>query len=212
MSKKNLVIVGVLVLLLALGAYLKMKKSSPSPLTSQTTNEVVKESTEWANAIKSGKPTSCVMVKGEDKMEYYLEGQKMRADITTTVEAKTQLSHMINDGTYLYIWSDGQAQGSKTTIPTEEDVKQMTEDAKKYETQSQNTPDFTSETGYDNLQNEGYTINCQAVASNSSLLVPPITITFIDPTEMMKKIAPTDGVTGIDMKKLEEMAKQYQDQ
>lgn len=206
---KKVIITVIVVLLLAAGGYYLKSRTGSTTTSSQTVGSVVKESAEWAKAIESGKPTSCVMTKDSEKMEYYIEGKKMRADITSTVEGKTQLSHMINDSTYLYIWTEGQVQGSKTAIPSEDEVKQMTEDANKYQ-ESDNTPDFTTESAYDNLQTQGYTIDCRGVSAESSKLTPPVSITFIDPSEMMKKITPADG-SGIDMEKLQEMAKQYQD-
>lgn len=206
MNKKVLIVIGLVIILAAGGYYLSTRPSStPEP---QSMKQIVKESVEWAKAIESGKPTSCVMSKAESQMEYYLEGKKMRADITTSVEGKAQLSHMINDGAYLYIWSDGQTQGSKTAIPTEDEVKQLAEDAKKYQDQTSDTPDFTSESAYDNLETQGYTINCQGVSADASKLTPPSTVTFIDPSEMMKKVAPEGN--GVDIQKLQEMAKQYQ--
>ena len=39
--------------------------------TPQTTNKTVSEASEFAKAIQSSKPTTCVMTKDNDKMEYF---------------------------------------------------------------------------------------------------------------------------------------------
>lgn len=210
MNKKIILAVFV-VALLAAGAYFFVSRPKETPPPSQSTSKIVSEYAQWANAIESGKPTTCVMVRGTDKMEYYIEGQKMRADITSVVEAKTQLSHMINDGSYLYIWVDGEARGTKMTIPSEEEIKNMSEKAQQYK-KSDTTPDFADSSAYDSLQTQGYTINCNSFSATPTRFTPPATVSFFDPSEMMKAVVPQDGSAGVDMEKLQEMVQQYQTQ
>ena len=61
---------------------------------------------------------------------------------------------------------------------------------------------------FNELKNEGYTINCKSSIIDDSVFTPPSDVKFFDPTEMMKQV--TTGDNGqIDMKKLEELQKQY---
>lgn len=179
----------------------------------QSTTQKMNEAAEFAAAIQSGKPTRCDMTKGENTMTYYIEGKKMRADMNNMVgegvEAKKMVSHMINDGTVFYMWADGEKNGTKMTVPTEAETKQMAEDAKKYQAENPAAPKFESETDYNSLKDEGYTITCKSTMVDTALLTPPKDVTFVDPTEMMKKVSPTGSGAALDMEKLQEMAKQY---
>jgi len=46
----------------------------------------------------------------------FFGGGKMRGDFTTTVNGKVEVSHMINDGTTVYTWVDGQAMAMKMAV------------------------------------------------------------------------------------------------
>jgi len=146
------------------------------------------------------------MTKGTDSMEYNLKGKMMAANITATVEGKTTTSHMINDQKYLYMWADGQKQGSKMAVPTEEETKAMADKAKDYESTA---PTLDSEDDYDSFKQEGYTINCKSASFSDSIFTPPTTVEFIDPSAMMKAIPSPDASGQYDMSRLEELQKQY---
>lgn len=204
--KKSLPLI-LIVAILAGGGYFYMtnkKSNAPQPTITQ-----VKEATEWAAAIASGRPTLCTMTKGEEKMDYLIKGKKMKATMITMVESKKMTSYMLNDEKYLYMWEDGKDVGTKMTIPTEEETKKMTDSAKEYSRNMPNTPTFDSESGFDNLKNEGYTIKCDGVTASDADFIPPQSIKFTDLSEMTKAI-PSPNATGeYDMKALEEMAKKY---
>lgn len=205
MNKKLVPFVVVLLLLAGAGYYLKTRQSNTTS-TNQTAGQAMNEATEFAKAIESGKPTTCTMTKDDDVMEYHLKGKLMRANITTKIEDKTTLSHMINDGAYLYMWSDDQKQGSKMAIPTEEETKEMADKAKEYQ---QNAPKFEGESDYQSFKDQGYSINCKPNAGGDSVFTPPATVEFIDPSAMMKTI-PAVGADGkFDMSQLEELQKKY---
>ena len=67
------------------------------------------------------------MTKSENTMTYYVQGKKLRADMDNIVgegaEAKRVVSHMVNDGAFLYMWADGEKNGTKMAIPSEEETK-----------------------------------------------------------------------------------------
>jgi hypothetical protein len=181
--------------------------------TTQTTSQKTSEAAEFAAAIQSGRPTRCELSKGENTMTYYLEGKKLRADMNNVVgegqTAKKMISHMVSDGATFYMWADGEKRGTKMAVPSEEETKQMAEDAKKYQTETSSVPTFSSENDYAALKDDGYTIDCKATGIDNSLFTPPSDVTFIDPTEMTRAIPSPDANGQIDMAKLQEMAKQY---
>jgi len=186
-------------------------KKSPS---SQAPAQMVNEAAEFAKAVESGRPTLCVMTKDQDKMEYQIKGKKMRM-VATTIDtdesgkSTTTVGHMINDEKYIYTWDEKTKQGAKMAIPTEEEAKQMAEKAKQYESEMPNAPDLTSAEEYSAMEDEGYTIKCQASNVDDSTFTPPTDIKFIDPSEMMKAIPSPEAMGNIDMSKLEELSKQY---
>lgn len=189
---KKLVPVLVIIALLAGGYYfLKIRSQTPG---SQSTSQMTSEAEQFASAIESGKPTLCTLTKGEDMMEYLIKGKKMRANIKTMVEGKSTLSHMINDETYLYLWAEGQKQGSKMSlaVPSPAASTAPVEEA----------PDFSSADDYQNMKDEGYTINCKSGQVNDSDFVPPTDVTFIDPSAMMRDLTGQDGQ--VDYQKLQE--------
>ncbi len=192
--------IGLVILLLAGGAY-AMQNKKPSPPTPQTSNQTMSEAAEFAKAIESGKPTTCTMTKGDDKMEYHLKGKMMAANITTAVEGKTTLTHMINDEKYLYMWQDDQKQGTKMSLAIPS--------ASPSAPTNTSTPKFEDESDYQDFRDQGYTINCKTANLNDSTFTPPSDINFIDPSSIVNTM-PAPGADGkIDPKQLEELQKQY---
>ena len=201
MDKK--IILGVIVLFLIAGGVYIMKSKKPMTPGTQTTSQVMSEAAEFAKAMESGRPTTCTMTKGQDKMEYHLKGKMMTANITTIIESKTTTSHMINDEKYLYMWTDDSKQGSKMSLAI------PSPSAPSSVEPSASTPEFDSVDDYDQLKNEGYTINCQAGSFNDSVFTPPSTIEFIDPSTMMRAIPSPNAAGEYDMSQLKELQKQY---
>ncbi|MEI8232725.1 MAG: hypothetical protein WCG44_03185 [bacterium] len=200
--------------LVALSSLLLAGCTKPSLTKDQTPAKTVSEAAEFAKAIESGKPTVCIMTKDQSSMEYQIKGKKMRIKTTTTTKDEsgnpiTTVGHMINDTTNLYIWDEKSGQGSKMTIPTEEETKKLAEDAKKLETQVPETTKLNNETDFIALKDQGYTVNCQAGSVDDSSFIPPTDIKFIDPAEMMKAIPSPDTAGNLDMSQLEELKKQF---
>lgn len=203
MNKKIIPIIAIIVILIVGGYFLKTKKQTNTVNVPQTVNQTMSEAAEFAKAIESGKPTTCIMTKGSEKMEYFLKGKKMFANITTMIENKTIVSHMINDEKFLYMWSDDQKQGSKISMIIPSPSTSSSSPSEPL------TPKFESEKDYENIKNEGYNINCKSSNIDETAFVPPLDIKFIDPTEMMKAIPSPDAAGNIDMSRFEELQKQY---
>jgi hypothetical protein len=175
--------------------------------TAQTPTGTNSEAIQFADAIKSGKPAVCTLSKDDDKMEYLISGKKMRINATNLSKddkggAKTTVSHVINDTAYMYTWSDSTKQGSKISVPTEEEMKATADKAKSYQASSAPAPKLDSEADYQGFKDQGYAIDCKSGSVDDSVFTPPADIKFIDPTEMMKQV--TGGAAAIDYKKLQE--------
>lgn len=206
--KKILPIIIVLALI-GVGGYMLLNKPDSTTTQTQSATKQASEATEWTKAIASGKPTLCIMTKGEEKMEYLIVGKKMKATISSVVESKKTISYMINDEKFFYVWNEGQTQGTKMPIPSEDEVKQMAENNKQTIASLPETPDFQTEAGRGSLRDSGYAINCSSVNASDVDFVAPNTIKFVDPTAMLKQTNSNNG-SQIDMKAIEEMAKQYE--
>lgn len=202
MNKKLVPVVVILLLLAAGGYYLKTRQSGTAP-ANQTAGQAMNEAAEFAKAIESGKPTLCTMTKDDDVMEYHLKGKKMAASITVSMKGKSTRSHMINDEQYLYMWADDSKQGSKMSLAVPSPSTVATPGS------NNSVPKFDSEGDYDQLKNDGYTINCQAGKFNDSVFTPPSTVEFIDPSAMMKAIPSPNAEGEYDMSQLKELQKQY---
>lgn len=180
----------------------------------QSPAQTLGEAAKFAAAIQSGLPTTCTLTKGGDTMEYVIKGKMMRANTTTTTtddagKSKTTIGHMINDTQFFYIWSDDQKQGSKMPISPAEATPPAVAKEGSGNTSGAQAPKFGTAEDYNNLESEGYTINCKPGVGDGSAFTPPADVKFIDPTEMMRAI-PSPAADGkIDMQKLQELQKQY---
>lgn len=198
---QKVLIVALALVALAGGAYFTSSRQSQVQ-NSSSDNQQISEPAEFAKAIESGRPTTCTITKDATQMEYNLKGKMMAAKITSEVDGKTTLSHMLSDEQYLYLWVEGQNQGTKMNLST------PSSPAPTYLSEEK-TPQFDSADDYQALQDEGYTINCQPGTFSDSIFTPPNTIDFLDPTAMIKAIpSPNDGGE-YDMSQLQELQKQY---
>lgn len=188
-------------------------KSTP---TTQTPKDAAVEIADFAKALESGKPTLCTMTKGTDKLEYQIKGQQIHITSVINIddpEGKDlpTTAHTINDGSYIYSWSDAVKSGIKTKVPQATATpSQVPEAANTQPTSSipeYNLNDFRAH------QNEGYTISCQNSNFDDSIFTPPSDIQFSDLSEGIPATPttpPTESNADFDVKKFEEdLVKKY---
>lgn len=191
MSKKIIgIIIGVAVLLIGVGAFAYTQLNKPQVITPQ--NVQVKEKTQEESIVKgsiksllgSGKNTTCTMnyPDGKGSGVIYATTSKVRADITTKVESKVMLTHMIQDGEYLYMWEDTTNQGTKIKI----DPSLSAEATKSGKT------DPTS-----NLDEE-LDLKCSSWSVDSSKFEVPTTVKFTDLSSITKPKTSGGNTLGID--------------
>lgn len=94
----------------------------------------------------------------------YVSGENIRGDFSSNApQIGTVDTHMIADGTTLYLWNSLLPQGIKSTEMTEE------------------TTDASSGNGTTLDVNRSYTYDCKAWSADASMFVVPADITFTAP-------------------------------
>src|SRR6266480_7634128 len=126
MKKTTLIIVVVLILIvLGGGAFYLMGRSQKSP--SQSTQNATSQNQASQMSTQKKSLFDFFSMAGSQKCTFsdktnggsgsvYVSGGKMRGDFQSTDNGKTSVSHMINDGTYVYFWTDGQKNGYKMSL------------------------------------------------------------------------------------------------
>lgn len=182
MNKMTLIIVIVVVLLLLTGAFIFMKKSSSNPKTAQgqTAQGPQKKSLlDFFSMTGSLKCTFADKTANSSGTVYAAVG-KMRGDFQSAVNGTTTQSHMVNDGSYVYIWTDGQKTGYKMSLAS------VKSEASQAISKMQNGPgpQQSSSQGMDMKKQSDY--SCGPWAADNSLFTPPTDVTFTDYTSMMQ--------------------------
>jgi len=156
-------------------------KTSPTSDSAQGTLE--EQSLKMAQIIESGDSAKCVItdLESQTSTDYYIMGNKMK--VTSLGLQESSFGTMINDGTYTYVWQDGETTGFKSKLPTEEEIADMEKDLNDLQERAEEyqTPSDLEE--YDN--NENYRVDCQKVKLTDADFTPPSDIQFIDPMEMV---------------------------
>lgn len=157
-------------------------ESTPVPaLQEQSTGQAKMEFAEVAAAIKLGKAARCILnnTTQNQSMEYVIKGKKMRMHASAATASMPE-SSIISDGEFMYIWSEKEKKGMKMKPPTQDEMKEMADDAQKL-------PDFSQESEKKRYENLGYTIDCSIETVDDSEFVPPSDVTFTDLSAMMNR-------------------------
>lgn len=191
------ILIIVIIAIVAVGGYFgsKMIKNNKQTGEVEQTQTVEKNEetsvstgmTKWLEMAKAGKAIHCTVTNKENNnvTEVYIKGNKTKIMGLDTSEDTNKYGYMINDGVNAYIWSKDEKQGIKMTLPTEEEIKKMTEEAKKAQEQSQQ---YSQDQIVGKYENDQVINNCREEAVSDSEFVPPTNIEFIDPQQMMKDV------------------------
>lgn len=110
----------------------------------------------------------------------YVSGGKMRGDFQTT----QNLTHMINDGKYVYIWTEGQKTGYKMSMDlVKKEIAQATSSLQNSSGSSEERP--PSQVANMNRQAD---YSCGAWSADASKFAVPSDITFADYSAMMQGV------------------------
>lgn len=177
-----------LLLTLLLTASLSLSACIPGMNTettdTQSESEVVAESQELAAAMEEGKPIHCTMTDTKGAVvDYYNSGKKMKI-VGTNVSEETETGTIINDGEYMYVWSEGETEGIKYPVSS---IEEMQETAENADQMQYDTPDFQNEEEVAEYENRGYTIECDETDIDDSMFIPPSEVTFMDVAALMEQ-------------------------
>jgi uncharacterized protein YxeA len=183
-NKKVLPIIVVVLLLLLGGWYFMNSRKTGTPGSSITESQGGMKSLK--DLLSSGVAQKCTYSStdesGTNEGVSYISGGKVRGDFSTTISGKVTKSHMITDGKTSYIWTDGEKDGFKMTIPDATPTSAKTD-----------TSDSEVSTEADLDQKMDY--KCSAWVVDNSYFTPPTSVTFSDFSQMINPVAPQQGDT-----------------
>lgn len=194
-NKTAVIIITIVVLLvLAAGAYKLMHHMQRIPQAGQSVNpqsQAQQMSTQKKSLFDFFSMTGSQKCTFSDSSNnssgtVYIGSGKMRGDFHSQSDGKTEASHMINDGSYIYMWTDGQQNGYKMSLAV---VKQ--EEAQVTESPSTNTNVQPSQTV--NMQQKS-NYSCGPWNLDASVFTLPTKVTFTDYSSMMQGVG-APGVT-----------------
>ena len=187
----------------------------------QTQEQVQNEMKEMAQIMEKGGSAYCELIDKEgNKLEYWLKDKKMKAKGQGFSQAQmqaeeqeqnqNQVGMMINDGSWLYTWSEGQTQGFKMKMPTEAELKEMEQEAKEM---ADKLPDFTDETTVQEYEDQGYRVNCQKRNVADSEFTPPSNIQFQDYSALMQDAQKMgqNALEAVDQDQMKELQRQAEE-
>jgi hypothetical protein len=189
--KKTTIIIVVVILLIVLvgGAFFLLGKSHTNPVKSVQT-QMTKMSTEHKSLADFFSMTGSQKCTFSDKSNnssgtLYIGDSKMRGDLQTADNGKTATTHMINDGSYVYIWTDGQKDGYKMSTAT---IKK--EAAQVSMSPESNAPSEAQPSSGPVNMNQKADYSCGPWSVDSSMFAVPQNVTFTDYSSMMQGITP----------------------
>ena len=166
-------IVAVVLLLLGVGGFLLMSQSKPatrntvsvSPSSSESPNTTQKTSLKSLMSLGANQTCTFTDAATGSSGTMYIGRGTARGDFQSTVSGRTTMSHMINDGTVVYVWMDGQAQGFKSSLDAIE----------KLSGSAQNTVNVNAEVDY----------SCTPATPDAAKFTVPTDVTFSDFSNLM---------------------------
>lgn len=191
MNKNLPLLIGGLVIVGAVGAFLLLRPQSGGPVAKLDGDDKATVSASFAELIKLGQDYSCTFATTDDTGNsnngtvYVAEqGTKMNGDFTMTQPNGTVTNtNIIRDGSYTYIWTSDQTQGYKMKIdPASDDV-----------FAGKNDNEAGEQTAFD--ENESVDFDCQPWRPQASMFVPPSDIEFVDFSAQLEVLQEQTGET-----------------
>ena len=201
----RIIIVVIVLILLGGGAFYLLGKSASNPLKSAQ-NQMTQMTTQKKSLSDFFSMTGSLKCTFSDKTDnssgtVYAAVGKMRGDFQSADNGKTTQTHMVNDGSFVYMWTDGQKSGYKMSLAS---IKN--EATKTTNTTSGSTTDQSPAQQGVNMQKQS-DYSCGPWAADKSLFTVPTDVTFTDYTSMMQ------GATGASPQKqqgITSQQKQYE--
>lgn len=129
MNRNILVTILVVIVIIAVGAgYMFVNNSATSPSISEKQPEASIVTTTEKTSLKSFMSMTGTQKcnfndpDSETSGEIYMGEGQVRGDFVSKMGDKPVTSHMVNDGTDVYVWMDDQATGFKTSLKAMEEM------------------------------------------------------------------------------------------
>jgi len=186
----RIIVIVVILILLGGGAFFLFTKSHTSATQSEQTAKTQTQTPQMTTQKKSLfdffsmtgslKCTFSDTTKNSSGTVYVAVG-KMRGDFQSTDSSKTKSSHMINDGQYVYFWTDGEKTGYKMSLASVKNqagkaISNAMNNAGGDQSSQQGGPDMKKQSNY----------SCGPWSANNTLFSVPTDVTFTDYTSMMQ--------------------------
>lgn len=188
MQKNVLIGIAAIIVLFLGGAYFLLGKSKTTPTAPLTANQAnnqqqATEKTSLKDLLAGNRNVSCTTTYPIDEKTstngtIFVSGKKMRGDFNVTVSGKNMMTYMIQDGTYVYVWTSDATQGTKMKVDAVEKA----------------TGDQTQKTNQSFDVNKQVDVKCSNWSVDESKFTPPSNVTFTDLSQMLQKL-PTSAVT-----------------
>lgn len=149
------------------------QSANPQASQSSTQNKSLFDLLSMAGSQK------CTFSDSNSSGTVYISDGKMRGDFQSQNEGKSGVSHMLNDGSYVYIWTDGQQNGYKMSLAVvKQQQAQITESPSNGGSQAQPSQAVNMQ------QKSNY--SCDPWSADSSMFTVPTNVTFTDYSSMMQ--------------------------
>lgn len=184
MQKKAGLIIGAVVIAIVLAVFFLMQSLNSPTQNSNSSKDANLESTSRgsiAGLLAAGKSVNCTMIYPDDggSGSVYVSGKKMRGDFNVVADGKAYKSSMIQDGDYMYMWSDADKKGTKFKITA------ASPSTTAPNTQTQNVD-----------LNKEVDLQCSSEGVDPSKFVLPTDVEFTDMSAIMEKAQEPAGMTG----------------
>ncbi len=179
------IILGVIVVAIACGAFFYFKKvdaPSVAPATVEAPAEEKQAPRSLRDLLALGQSQKCTFTSTVENSTntgtVYISGNNMRGDFISQVSGPSGAkiaSHMINDGKEMRMWTDGETMGFLMDVSAEGSTSDSDTTTSNTEYQTPIDLDDT-ETDY----------RCESWSVNASFFVPPTNVTFHSMADMMQ--------------------------
>lgn len=172
----------ILVLVFAVGAYFFLSKNSS--LMSQN-RKVAVEQKSLSDFLSMAGSQKCTFSDSSNNSNgtIYVSSGKMSGNFNTTTGGKTATTHMVEDGTYFYIWTGGDDKGYKVSVDAMKAASESS--AKQVQDQRGNSVDINKKANY----------SCSNWSPDQSVFTVPATVKFTDYTQLMQQMMNATGAT-----------------
>jgi uncharacterized protein YxeA len=177
---KNILIIIIVILLLGGGGFLFLNRSQTKPQS--FTTKISNSPTNISTSKQKKSLRDLMFLAGNQQCTFfdkeagssgtvYAKSGNVRGDFQSQVNGKSTITRMIEDGTYIYFWTEGETKGYKASLAV---IEKMSAGAvQQYQSQA-----------FDMKKQADY--SCSPWGVDSSKFVVPTSVEFTDYTSMMQ--------------------------